>query len=114
MANYLERVLYLYPNINRVVYWSTQYDGTPWENPYDGLFWENTDIKKPSQKTLDKLDAKLVDAATAARAEKARKAWRDEEGRKNLALIAGFREYIKVNPDVTFSEYLDYLETISI
>lgn len=51
--NYLEKVLKLYPNIQGVMYWHTQQDGTPWKDTYDGLIWENTEIPKPTKKQLD-------------------------------------------------------------
>lgn len=41
-----------YPGIQNVVYWNTQYDGTPWKDPYDGLVWENTSIPKPSAEDI--------------------------------------------------------------
>lgn len=53
MNTYFDKILYLYPNIQGVSYWHTQYDGTPWNDPYDGIVWENKEIEKPSKEQLD-------------------------------------------------------------
>ena len=125
MANYFDRILYLYPNITGMMYWVTQSpnynargvfdqasDGKAWPNPYDGIIWENTDIPQPSQKDLDALDDATVNTELARRAEVARKAQRDIDASTNLALLALFQLAQKGNPQLTMSQYLDQLETL--
>ena len=60
MATYLEKVLFMYPNIQHVMYWGTKPDGKPWAHPYDGLQWDNTEIAKPTRKYLDALSDEKV------------------------------------------------------
>lgn len=48
----MDKVLHMYPKIQRVSYWCTQFDGTPWDDPYDGLVWENEDVPKPTKDLL--------------------------------------------------------------
>lgn len=74
MANYFDRILYLYPGIHGVAYWQTQMDGTSWTNPYDGIVWENIEIEKPTQATLDKLDDTTVTNELIRRYELVKKA----------------------------------------
>jgi hypothetical protein len=112
MANYLEKVLYLYPNIQKVMYWHTQYDGTPWNDPYDGFVWENQEIEKPTKAFLDAIDDALVEKELADRKETARKSARDAKYQKDITTLAGYDTYKAENPNKTFSEYLDYLETL--
>lgn len=109
MINYFDKILYLYPNIQRVMYWHTQQDGTPWDDAYDGIVWENTEIEKPSKENLDALDDSVVEAELAARNEAARKSERNARFAQDLGLVANYQNYIINNP-ATFSEYLDYLE----
>lgn len=45
----IELIKYKYPDIQRVSYWETKYDGSPHKDFYDGLVWENPDIAKPSR-----------------------------------------------------------------
>jgi hypothetical protein len=74
MTTYFDKVLYLFPGIQGISYWQTQYDGTPWADPYDGLVWENQDIRKPSKETLDALNENVIIATLQKREEAARKA----------------------------------------
>lgn len=108
--NYFDKVLYLYPDIQRVCYWHTQYDGTPWKDPYEGLKWENPDIKKPSKKQLDALDDEEVRVELEARAEIQRKQARDAEYASDLSLVAKYVDSEENN----FSEYLDKLEQVNL
>lgn len=73
MTDYLQKIQYLYPGIQGVMYWHTQSDGTPWNNPYDGIVWENTDIEKPSQAMLDELNDEIVTKELARRHELSKK-----------------------------------------
>lgn len=113
MITYFDKILYLYPNIQGVSYWSTQYNGEPWENAYDGIVWENKDIPKPSQLELDALDDAVVEAELAARAETARKTARDEAAKSDLTILAGYDSYKLTHANATLSQYLDYLESLT-
>ncbi len=112
MATYFDKILYLYPTIQGVMYWQTQYDGTPWENSYDGIVWENTEIEKPSKETLDALDDAVVDAELNARKEVTRKSQRNEQYSGDITVLSNFDSYKVSHPESTFSEYLDYLESL--
>lgn len=110
MVTYLDKVLYLHPNIEGVMYWHTQYDGTHWADAYEGLVWENTEIAKPIKAELDALDDSVVAAELARRAEVKRKAVRDDQAKSNLTILAGYDTYKASNAIATLSDYLDYLE----
>lgn len=125
MATYFDKIMYLYPNIQGVLYWHTQstfhnitgkndmaYDGVPWPNAYDGLIWSNTDILKPTQEELDALDNASVDAQLSIRKEKARKISRDTKAKSDLALMALYDASVKSGSGLTLTQYLDQLETI--
>ena len=66
MSNYLDKILYLYPDIQRVAYWATKYDGTPWADPYDGIVWENKVLAKPAKEVLDAVTDEMILAAKPA------------------------------------------------
>lgn len=53
MVTYLDKVLYLYPNIQGVVYWHERNPMADSDDPYERLLWENKDIPKPSREDLD-------------------------------------------------------------
>lgn len=112
MINYLDKVLYLYPDIQRVSFWETQYDCTPWNDPYDGLVWENTDIEKPSKETLDALDDAVVSAELDLRKETARKAARDAFYQDDIYMKLKFNDYLQVHANATFSQFLDSVEAM--
>jgi hypothetical protein len=126
MANYFDRVLYLYPGIQGVMYWQTQpvdimkhgMNPVPWDNPYDGLVWENTIIKKPTQAELDALDDATVEAELARREMIDLKNHRDQIMANDLNMKANYKGYKKDCPEgitpMTFSEYLDHLEAVSL
>lgn len=113
MATYFDKVLYLYPNIQGVSYWYTQYDGTPWNDLYDGLVWENKDMPKPLKIALDELDDALVEKTLSERKEVQRKKDRDLQYKSDLSILSGFDIYIKTHIGITYSQYLDYLESLS-
>jgi hypothetical protein len=113
MASYFDKVLYLYPNIQHVMYWQTQYDGKPWNDPYDGLKWNNTEIPKPTKEELDALDDAAVEDELDARKEIIRKNARNQKYASDLTVKSNYDIYKQNNPDITFSEYLDYLESVS-
>lgn len=114
MANYYDKIQYLYPDIQRVAYWFTQYDGTPWDDCYDGIVWENTDIAKPTKAELDALDDATVDAELAARTEQKRKTARDAKYQNDVYMIAKYEDYKLTQANATFSDYLDYLENLPV
>ncbi len=114
MVNYLDKILYLYPDIQRVSYWHTQYDGKEWADPYDGIVWENIEIKKPSKKKLDDLNDNVVMATLLKRKDDQRKLLRDEEASENLVLKCKYQDYLKIKPGASFSTFLDELENTSI
>jgi hypothetical protein len=112
MVTYLDKVLYLYPDIQGVMYWHTQYDGTPWNDPYDGLVWENKEIEKPTQAELDALDDETVENELNNRKEVARKNARNARYENDLTVKSNYDIYKQDNPSATFADYLDYLETL--
>jgi hypothetical protein len=114
MIAYIDKVLYLYPEIQHVVFWHTQYNGEPWDDSYDGLIWENIEIAKPSKAELDALDDIVVEAELTRRAEVARKAARDAKYATDLSIIANYQAWLVQNAGKTFSDYLDYLESIHL
>lgn len=65
--NYFDKILYLYPNIQHVMYWHTQPDGSEWDDPYDGLQWYNKEIEKPTKKLLESLNPAVVAVELAKR-----------------------------------------------
>lgn len=109
---YLDKILYLYPDIQQVSYWNTQYDGSAWDDPYDGLIWENTEIEKPLKETLDALDNNIVQTELSTRADVARKSARDAKYQDNVYMKAKWQDYKMENPNASFSKYLDSLEEI--
>lgn len=52
--------------------------------------------------------------AVAADVESKRKALRDEKYSADLSVLASYNTYRAINSDKTFSQYLDYLESLSI
>lgn len=113
MTNYFHRVLYLYPDIEGIMYWYTQQDGTPWNDSYDGLIWNNNQIAKPTKAELDALDDATVEAELNSRKEAKRKQKRDEDAEKNITVLSNYDIYKQANPTKTLSEYLDYLEALA-
>jgi len=106
MITYLDRVLVIHPDIQNVMYWQSQYDGTPWNDPYDGLVWENKEIPKPSKKELDA----VLDSDVLAKKEVDRKLSRNEIKLKDLTMVGLYEMEKKSNPELAFSDYLDSLE----
>ncbi len=60
MITYLDKILYLYPDIQQVMYWNTQRDGKPWQDLYEGIFWDNKKIAKPSKEELDAVTEEMI------------------------------------------------------
>lgn len=112
MVTYLDKVLYLHPNIERVVYWHEKCEQAPYDDAYDRLLWENTEIPKPTKEELDALDDALVTSEQELQIEIARKKARDEKYKADLNMVANYSAYKNASPQnlMTFSEYLDWLE----
>lgn len=116
MVTYLDKILYLHPNINDVMQWhqkSSQHplcapedDMKPWENPYDGIVWNNKTIPKPTQEELDA----IPDEDVLASKEERRKRERDLKAIGNESLVATFLLVKERDPNLTFRAYLDYFE----
>lgn len=110
-VTYFDKVLYLYPNIQRVMFWQQDpVTNQPFENPYDGLQWENTEIPKLSQEALDRLDDDIVEQTLATRSETLRKQARNDKYKDDLAMKALFFQQQTSNPSLTWGEFLDILE----
>ncbi len=108
MITYLDKALVLYPKLEGIVYWHSQYDGTPWEDLYDGLVWENKEVSKPTKEELDL----VTDEQVLAYREQERKESRDNQAKKDINVVCGYNQYKQSNPDKSFSQYLDEIETI--
>ncbi len=106
MSTYLDKAMVLHPGIQHVMYWGSQYDGTPWADPYDGLVWNNKEIPKPTKSELDAVTDPMVTASK----EVDRKKERDKIEKDNLSLVASYNIEKKANPNLAFSDFLDELE----
>lgn len=108
--NYLDKILYLYPSIQHVMYWHSQYDGQPWNDPYDGIVWNNKDIPKPSKAELDALDESLVQAAMDAKAleNKLNRLKADE------SIQASYLIYKENHPDASFADFVAAFEKLAM
>ncbi len=105
--NYLDRVLYMFPDIQNVMYWHTAQNGEEWKNPYDGLEW-NSNIFKPSQAMLDAITDEQIDVEKEAQ----RKQERDALAVKDLGIIANYNTAKTSDNTLTLSDYLDKLEQL--
>lgn len=124
---YLDKILYLYPEAQGVMYWYTHHnccfneDGTPkncdmqsWENPYEGLSFENQNFEIPTQQTLDALDEDAVAYVLSVREDAIRKTSRDDKARSDLSILSGLNTERKTRPNLTLTQYLDELENMSV
>ncbi len=110
---YLDKILYLYPDAQGVMYWHTQQDGTPWENPFEGLVFENPNFPVPTKEDLDSLEDEVVADELRRREEVRTKTERDRKYAQDLSVVASFRLQKETSKDLTFSEHLDALEAES-
>lgn len=114
MITYLDRILYLYPTIQRVMYWNTKKNGKPWDDPYDGIVWENTSIMKPTKTQLDAISD--LDVITAKIKREADQQIQSQVlmilKTKDPTVLAGFDFYRQSNSDATLIQYLEYLQTL--
>lgn len=111
--NYFEKILYLYPEIQGVSFWETQYDGTEWEDPYDGIVWENEVIEKPTKEELDSLDESIVKEALQRRKEHRNLIYKVERIKEDINGKAAFFIYKKDNPEATLIDFVKHLDSIS-
>ncbi len=110
MITYLDKILYLYPTIQRVMLWETRYDGTPFEDPYDGIVWENTEIDKPSKEILDAIPEALV---IAAKKEKQLDAL-CESLKSDFTTKMMYKEALKTNVDLSFKDFVKSIQDMEI
>jgi hypothetical protein len=110
--NYLDKVLYLFPDLQNVVYWHDICEEAPSEDAYERLIWNNNDIPKPSKDDLDALDENAITTELNARNEEARKIARNAKYSKDLAVLAGYDAWKMYNSDKNINDYLDHLETL--
>jgi len=105
---YLDKIRYLYPNIQRVMQWHTDAEGN--ELGYDGIQWENTEIDKPSKAALDAIpDADVL----AFLADQKLDALCDELKTDVMAKMMYFAEK-KSNPNLTFKDYIKSIRDMDI
>ena len=57
---YLDKVQYLHPGIQHVMYWHDKNPEADFDDPYDRLLWENKDFPKPSKEELDSISDELI------------------------------------------------------
>lgn len=119
MITYFDKVLYLYPKIQGVMYWqscpghlSSTGKAHEWEDLYSGLVWDNPEIPKPSKEELDALDDQIVATELARRDEEDRKAHRDEQYKNDPTIKAALYIERKDNPTISLSKMLDKLEAL--
>lgn len=110
MATYLEKLICLTNNAEGMAYYSVDSEGKTWTNPHDGLKW-NAQLAGRPKPTRQEIEA-VTDEEVIAWQEAQRKQGRDEQYKDDLSLKAAFVTYKKSNPNSTFSDYLDYLESI--
>lgn len=76
--------------------------------------YNDTESFRPTAEEILAVDREVAEAALEARREVSRKELRNEEGKKDLSLVASFGIYkTQNNVDITFEEYMDILEDIS-
>ncbi len=110
---YIDKVLYLFPKAQGVMYWHSHHDGTPWDDPYEGLVYDNPNFTPPTREELDVLDETVVQTELDRRTEAARKAQRDTEYCKDLSMVSAFSLARIATPTLTFSQHLDNLERLA-
>lgn len=117
--NILDTILYLNPNAKCAV-WEcprSEYHGESEPVEIDGCLidWNPTNTQPcPTKEQLESCDPAIVASHIADIREAQRKSARDEESKKNLALVQSYLGYKANNPGVSFSEYLDVLEAASL
>ena len=119
MIDYLNSILYLHSDAKFSV-WEIgpDLDLSHIENPVKlgnvYISWNPTnEYDCPSEESINSLDQKLVADWAKARYAALQKAYRDEESKKDLGLVAAYRAAKKSDSTLTFSIYLDQLESYS-
>jgi hypothetical protein len=117
--NILDTILYLNPDAKCGV-WECpreQYQGESEPVEINGCLidWNPTNTQPcPTQAELEACDPAAVAAYMNDIREAQRKSARDEQSKKDLALVQSYLGYKVNNPGVSFSEYLDFLESASL
>lgn len=75
------------------------------------VIWAEQNTENPP--TQEELDT-VTDEDLHSWKEAIRKYYRDQEAAKNLSLKAGFNIEKQSNPNLTFSQYLDELESLAV
>ncbi len=126
MITYLDKILYLHPEAQGVMYWDTHHnccfneDGSPkncdmqpWDDPYEGLVLDNPNFSVPKRKVLDALDENVVLEELYRRKSVEEKRTRDIAAASDLSLVSAFEAAKSTDLDLTFSEHMDKLEIMS-
>lgn len=100
MITYLDRIRFLYPNIQNVMQWQTDEEGN--KLGYSGILWENKEIKKPTKEELDNIPTELVEMFL----EEERKDALVESVRNDLQMKALYALAKQNNPGLTFRSYV--------
>lgn len=109
MITYFDKILYLYPDIQRVSYWHTKYDGSEWDDPYEGIVWENIEISKPSKETLDDLDENTVASELKNREEKEKFNQEVNRVKEDVIGKAAFFVFKQSSPSATVEDFVNYI-----
>ncbi len=88
----LELIELKYPNIQGIVYWETQPDGTNWGSPIDGLVWENQEISKPTDQDLIAWESEYAEQLVFNSNKALNKPIYDELNRIDIKSIRALRE----------------------
>lgn len=114
-VSYIDKVLYLYPGIQGVMFWhGDPVTGSPFSNAYDGLQWNNTSIMQPTQATLDAIPDATVEAAQAATAAAATQSALVAQYSSDLGIKQAYITYQSANPTATISDYITYLNNLPL
>ena len=110
MVTLLDKVLYLYPNLQQVVYWHEKNSAAPFDDPYDRLIWNNATIPKPALATLNAVtDAQVLQkrAEDIAKDEK-------KELSKSLLFKAIYAKELAANPTLTVDKFISDAKAVVI
>jgi hypothetical protein len=107
---------YLVPDANLCVWGECErkdYHGESEPVIINGLLvdWHlSNKMQCPTEKEVNNVDIEKVNLDLDVK----RKSARDDMYKKDLSMINGFNIYLLTNPDSTFNQYLDYLESITL
>lgn len=114
MITLLDRALYLYPDLQQVVYWNEKNSAAPFDDPYDRLIWNNTAIPKPSLAALNAvteqqiIDAKAIKQEADLRAQVIAKL-SGADGIDRLILKGMYKDLKTRGIVTTVASFIDYL-----